>query len=272
MKKVTLTQLQARILVIIIVILSIIVMGLSAYTVILKLTIKEYELKIEEIKTGGRSAVVKRSEGSRVTTPTTEEKVFLPPVPSAGITLEGATVDLSRYVEVESPDFSFLVEHMKISVSSSDTFLLSVEASPDVVYLALEASPQYLIDRYSTNTYVFIRFVEPSDLSTGAITHFYSIQLLAYLDFEHAYNKVKLLRMNDLPAFVYSYTAPSGKRYYAVELGVFADLLTALKASKELGMEDVGKILNHDISDRFVRRIEAMREKTEESQPASPTG
>lgn len=295
-RKMSLTLLQARILAITILALSLLLIALGSYAIYLKLTLKEYELKIVELKTPKPpapkndlsaftstptvtpSTSVERAELTKISTPgTSEEFVTREKTATSSISeaSEGTETEeeiaevtkelIERFFEVNVPSFEFLVSNMRNTLDASESFNVTLEPSPDVIYAALEASPDYLIDRVSTDLFILVKVGSPT--STAATTstaespsstqtaEFYSIQLLAYYTFETALEKAFLLRSNGFPAFVLSYFSSSGRKWHAVELGVYAELSDALKASSELPEDLIGKIIGHNIADRFVRRI-----------------
>ncbi|HCZ06559.1 MAG: hypothetical protein PWP37_1180 [Thermotogota bacterium] len=296
-RKMSLTLLQARILAITILALSLLLIALGSYAIYLKLTLKEYELKIVELKTQ-KPPAPKNDLSAFASTPTTTPSTALESVELTKVSTPGtpgrivakektATSSISegsegtkteeeevaevteelieRFFEVNVPSFEFLVSNMRATLDASESFNVTLEPSPDVIYAALEASPDYLIDRVSTDLFILVKVGSPTSTAATSSTaespsstqtaEFYSIQLLAYYTFETALEKTFLLRSNGFPAFVLSYFSSSGRKWHAVELGVYAGLSDALKASSELPEDLIGKIIGHNIADRFVRRI-----------------
>jgi len=284
-KKIPLSQLQARILAIVILVLSLSLIAIGSYAVYLRLTLKEYELRIIELKAtrpkapqSGETTLVAtrvdRGEQSSMATPihvaTGVSAVYTEEISEAGTAEDIVEEDVEKLIEelfeVHIPSFEFLVSNMRLTLDASECFSVTVESSPEAIYSALEASPNYLIDRISTDVFIVVK-IEPlvqvatavtetsESLSSTRTEEFFSLQLLAYYSIETALEKSFLLRSNGFPSFVYSYYSSSGRKWYAVELGLYTGLSNALKASREIPEDFIGKIIGHNVSDRFVRKI-----------------
>jgi len=271
--------------------LSLSLIAIGSYAVYLRLTLKEYELRIIELKAtkpgapqsgkatlvatpvdhGGLSEMATSIHVETGASKTAEASaVYTEEVSKAGTAEDTIEEDTKKLIEeffkVRIPSFEFLVSNMRLTLDASESFSVTVESSPEVIYSALEASPDYLIDRISTDVFIVVKIEPPVRMATATTEtsesvsstkteEFYSLQLLAYYSIETALEKSFLLRSNGFPSFVYSYYSSSGRRWYAVELGLYTDLSNALRASREIPEDLVGKIIGHNVADRFVRKI-----------------
>ncbi|WGS65257.1 hypothetical protein [Marinitoga aeolica] len=223
----------------------------TSYTLYLKYKIRNLEVKINELKETSKTENIKGNNSQQVLNLNLEEIDKFLNIKPKGI------------IEKEKVDIFYLIKESKSSFQNRETGGITLMKEKDAFFHgvdSLEHNKGYFLTKIATDLYSFY-----SETANYGEQKVFTVQLRLYLTEEDAFFTTLTLRNAGLPVFVYrGRFQNSGKNYFAICAGLFADIDEAKEYMKNINEKKILQLTGLSIKDRFLKSFELIGEENNE--------
>ncbi|SHF13513.1 hypothetical protein SAMN02745164_01854 [Marinitoga hydrogenitolerans DSM 16785] len=223
----------------------------TSYTLYLKYKIRNLEVKINELKEVTQfDNEVNQDFKEKIYVDFKEIEKFL-------------NIKPKGIIEREKIDLFYLIKKSKSSFQNNEIGGVTLLNGKDVFFQSinsLEHEKEYFLTKIATDLYSFY-----SETLNSDVQKVFTVQLRLYLTEENAFFTALTLRNAGLPVFVYKDRFQnSGKSYFAICSGLFADINEAKKYSEKIDEDRILQLTGLSVKDRFLKSFNLIGNKKNE--------